>query len=144
MPETKDQSQASERGFASMDPARQRDIARKGGESVPAAKRSFAQNPELAAQAGRKGGASVPAEKRSFSQNHNLASQAGRKGGGVPGKAQLSQNPQLAAHAGRKGGESVPPKQLLRTAFLQRRRGARGRTSIALKALGWRRTNWTE
>jgi len=81
MADTKEQSQASERGFASMDPARQRDIARKGGESVPAAKRSFAQNPQLAALAGRKGGASVPPEKRSFSQNRVLAAEAGRKGG---------------------------------------------------------------
>ncbi|WP_404978730.1 MULTISPECIES: KGG domain-containing protein [Bosea] len=28
-----------------------------------------------------KGGQSVPAEKRSFSQEHDLASEAGRKGG---------------------------------------------------------------
>lgn len=72
---------ASNRGFAAMDPARQREIARKGGESVPREKRSFSQNHALAAQAGRKGGQSVPDEKRSFSQNHELASEAGRKGG---------------------------------------------------------------
>jgi general stress protein YciG len=44
------------RGFASMDPEKQRAIASKGGSSVPAAKRPFAQNHELAASAGRKGG----------------------------------------------------------------------------------------
>lgn len=71
----------STRGFASMDPERQRAIARKGGESVPNEKRSFSQNPSLAAEAGRKGGQSVNPEKRSFSQNHGLASEAGRKGG---------------------------------------------------------------
>ncbi len=71
----------SSRGFASMDPEKQRAIARKGGESVPHEKRSFSQNPELAAQAGRKGGQSVSPTKRSFSQNHTLASEAGRKGG---------------------------------------------------------------
>ena len=71
----------STRGFASMDPERQRAIARKGGESVPNEKRSFSQNPSLAAEAGRKGGQSVNPEKRSFSQNHSLASEAGRKGG---------------------------------------------------------------
>ncbi len=43
-------------GFASMDAAKQRAIASKGGSSVPAGKRPFAQNPELAATAGRKGG----------------------------------------------------------------------------------------
>ena len=72
---------ASSRGFASMDPEKQRAIARKGGESVPHEKRSFSQNPRLAAEAGRKGGQSVNPVKRSFSQNHALASEAGRKGG---------------------------------------------------------------
>lgn len=44
------------RGFACMDPERRREIARKGGASVPGEKRSFAQDRELAATAGRKGG----------------------------------------------------------------------------------------
>ncbi len=44
------------RGFASMDPARQREIASKGGSSVPADKRPFSQDHKLAAEAGRKGG----------------------------------------------------------------------------------------
>ena len=48
----------SKRGFASMDPERQREIARKGGASVPSEKRSFSQDRNLAAQAGRKGGES--------------------------------------------------------------------------------------
>ncbi|CAH1660799.1 MULTISPECIES: con-10 family general stress protein [Chelatococcus] len=72
---------SSTRGFASMDEAKQRAIASKGGQSVPNEKRSFSQNRELAAKAGRKGGRSVPDEKRSFSQNPDLAAQAGRKGG---------------------------------------------------------------
>ena len=59
----------STRGFASMDPEKQRAIARKGGESVPNDKRSFSQNPKLAAEAGRKGGQRVDPEKRSFSQD---------------------------------------------------------------------------
>ncbi len=46
----------SKRGFASMDAARQREIASKGGKSVPSEKRSFSQNRDLASQAGRKGG----------------------------------------------------------------------------------------
>ncbi|MFW2342641.1 general stress protein [Brevundimonas sp.] len=49
-------SGVSKRGFASMDPERQRAIARKGGASVPSEKRSFSQDRALAAQAGRKGG----------------------------------------------------------------------------------------
>jgi general stress protein YciG len=44
------------RGFAAMDKARQLEIARKGGASVPHEKRSFSQDRDLAANAGRKGG----------------------------------------------------------------------------------------
>lgn len=64
-----------------MDAEKQRAIARKGGESVPAEKRSFFQNRALAAEAGRKGGQSVADEQRSFSRDRTLASQAGQKGG---------------------------------------------------------------
>ena len=46
----------STRGFASMDREKQREIARKGGKSVPNDKRSFSQNHQLASEAGRKGG----------------------------------------------------------------------------------------
>jgi general stress protein YciG len=44
------------RGFAAMDAERRREIARKGGKSVPDEKRSFTQDRTLAAEAGRKGG----------------------------------------------------------------------------------------
>jgi general stress protein YciG len=71
----------SNRGFAAMDEDKQREIARKGGASVPDDKRSFSKDPGLASEAGRKGGASVPDDKRSFSQDRGLASKAGRKGG---------------------------------------------------------------
>lgn len=47
---------SSRRGFAAMDPERRREIARRGGASVPSEKRSFAKNRDLAADAGRKGG----------------------------------------------------------------------------------------
>ena len=40
----KQQKPKSKRGFASMSPEKQREIASKGGKSVPAEKRSFAQN----------------------------------------------------------------------------------------------------
>jgi general stress protein YciG len=48
----------SRRGFAAMDPVRRRELARKGGASVPGEKRSFAKDRDLAALAGRKGGES--------------------------------------------------------------------------------------
>lgn len=46
----------SKRGFAAMDKEVQREIARKGGASVPEDKRSFSTDRELAARAGKKGG----------------------------------------------------------------------------------------
>ncbi len=46
----------AKRGFAAMDVERRREIARKGGASVPDEKRSFSQDRDLAAAAGRKGG----------------------------------------------------------------------------------------
>jgi general stress protein YciG len=49
----------SNRGFASMDEDKQREIAKKGGESVPDEKRSFSRDHELASEAGRKGEQSV-------------------------------------------------------------------------------------
>jgi general stress protein YciG len=71
----------SNRGFAAMDEQKQRDIASKGGQSVPAEKRSFSRNHELAAEAGRKGGQAVQSEDRSFSRDRDLAIEAGRRGG---------------------------------------------------------------
>jgi general stress protein YciG len=82
----------SERGFAAMDEDKQREIARKGGQSVPPQERSFSKDPELASQAGRKGGQSVRPEERSFSKNPELASEAGRKGGEASSGRKSSEN----------------------------------------------------
>lgn len=46
------------KGFACMTPERVREIASKGGKSIPAEKRSFSRDRELAARADRKGGQS--------------------------------------------------------------------------------------
>ena len=75
----------SNRGFASMDEERQREIARKGGESVPGDKRSFSQDHELAAEAGRKGG---QASGGNFANDRERAAEAGRKGGQSSGASQ--------------------------------------------------------
>jgi general stress protein YciG len=112
----RDQSQTSNRGFASMDETKRRDIASKGGQATGG---NFANDPERAAEAGRKGGQSVPAEERSFSKDHELAAEAGRKGGehshdghttsgsqahqGGPGN--FAEDQERASEAGRKGGE---------------------------------------
>lgn len=76
----------SKRGFASMDPAKQHKISSMGGLAVPAGKRAFSKDRQLAVKAGHKGGVSVPPEKRSYSVNRRLASIAGRKGGLAGGK----------------------------------------------------------
>lgn len=44
------------KGFARLTPERRREIAAKGGASVPAHKRSFSKDRTLAANAGSKGG----------------------------------------------------------------------------------------
>ena len=82
------------RGFARMEPDKQRELARKGGANVPSEKRSFSQNRELASEAGRKGGRHVAPQSRSFSKNRLLAAEAGRKGG------RMSQKRREHAHGG--------------------------------------------
>lgn len=54
-----------------MDPEARREIARKGGRSVPKEKRSFAVNRELASEAGRKGGSAVPKTSRGFASDRS-------------------------------------------------------------------------
>jgi uncharacterized protein len=75
------QHSKSKRGFASMSPEKRGEIATKGGKAVPAERRSFSQNADLAASAGRKGGRAVDPKNRSFSRDNELASSAGKKGG---------------------------------------------------------------
>lgn len=101
------------RGFAAMDPARQREIASMGGRAIPPEKRSYSKNRELASQSGRNGGTKVKPENRSYSRDRELASRAGKKGAAavLPENRSFSQNPELAAEAGRKGG-SAPRRRL--------------------------------
>ncbi len=58
----------TKRGFASMDPAKQRKLASKGGSSVPKHKRSFSQDRSLAASAGRTGGLATQERKQDQSK----------------------------------------------------------------------------
>lgn len=69
----------SNRGFASMDEQKQKEIASKGGQSVPPEKRSFSQDRELASEAGKKGG------ENSHGGNQS-GGQRGAQGGGQGGK----------------------------------------------------------
>lgn len=56
MSSSKGQSGTSKRGFASMDPAKQREIASKGGRAAHEKGTAHEFTPEEAAAAGRKGG----------------------------------------------------------------------------------------
>ncbi len=93
-----DNDKTSNRGFAAMDDERQREIASKGGQSVPDDKRSFSQDRELAAEAGRKGG---QASHGGESRDSDSDSDRNRGGSG-----NFAQDRERAAEAGRKGGEA--------------------------------------
>lgn len=102
----------STRGFASMDPERHKQIASMGGKAIPAGKRSFSQNRELAARAGRKGGMNTSPENRSFFRNRELASTSGRKGGlAVPADKRSFTDPDLASRAGTLGGTAASRRE---------------------------------
>jgi uncharacterized protein len=79
-----------------MDRQKQREIARKGGESVPAEKRSFSQNHELAAQAGRKGGQASQGSRNSASR--------GNGNGGMNRPSSESLPSESTSSAGSSGG----------------------------------------
>ncbi|KQK29111.1 stress-induced protein [Bosea thiooxidans] len=93
----------SGRGFAGMDDDKQRDIASKGGQSVPAEKRSFSQDSELASEAGKKGG-----ESSHGGQQQASGSGRGQQGGDGErgGSGNFAQDRERASEAGKKGGRS--------------------------------------
>ncbi len=90
----------SNRGFASMDREKQRQIASKGGQSVPPEERSFSKDPALAASAGRKGGQASHGVRAQGSMNSGGASSGGQSAssGGHGGQSQ---------NESRAGGEST-------------------------------------
>ena len=85
-------SGTSNRGFASMDPAIQRQIASKGGRSVPPEERSFSKDRALAAEAGRKGGEASHGGRRT----------PGQQKAGEPGSGGSANDPERAVDSGRK------------------------------------------
>lgn len=69
------------RGFASMDPQRQREIARAGGKAAHAKGTAHEFNPQEARVAGSKGGLAAHAKGTAHEFNSEEARAAGRKGG---------------------------------------------------------------
>jgi general stress protein YciG len=88
-------SETSKRGFASMDPARKREIASKGGRAAHQKGTAHEFTPDEARNAGRKGGLTV-------SRNKDHMAKIGRKGG-----ESVSRDREHMASIGRKGGEAV-------------------------------------
>jgi general stress protein YciG len=84
----------SNRGFASMDRARQREIASKGGRAAHEKGTAHEFTSEEAREAGRKGGQAV-------SRDRNHMARIGRKGGEA-----VSGDRQHMADIGREGGRS--------------------------------------
>src|SRR5687767_15461213 len=82
----------SKRGFASMDPSRQRDIASKGGKAAHAKGTAHEFTPDEARRAGRKGGEVV-------SQNREHMAMIGREGGQARG-ARHRMNREITAQNG--------------------------------------------
>jgi len=69
----------STRGFASMDPAKQREIARKGGKAAHEKGTAHEFTPDEARAAGRKGGEAVSRDRRHMAE-------IGREGGQARGQ----------------------------------------------------------
>ena len=82
------------RGFAAMDPERQREIARLGGRTAHQRQRAHRFTSEEARAAGRKGGQTV-------SQDRDHMAEIGRRGGSA-----VSQDRDHMAEIGREGGQA--------------------------------------
>lgn len=95
----------SERGFAGMSDDKQRDIASKGGQSVPAEKRSFSQDHELASEAGRRGGEHSHGGRQQQSASSSERKQAGAGDHHRGGSGNFADDRQKASEAGCKGGQ---------------------------------------
>lgn len=74
-----DTGHKGKQGFASMDPEKAREIARRGGQTSQRLGKGHAFTPEEARAAGKKGGLVV-------SRNHAHMTEIGRRGGASPRK----------------------------------------------------------
>jgi general stress protein YciG len=86
-------AKTSQRGFAAMDAAKQRQIASKGGKAAHEKGTAHEFTTEEAREAGRKGGEAV-------SENREHMSQIGKKGGET-----VSKDREHMSQIGREGGK---------------------------------------
>lgn len=75
------QTQGSNRGFAAMDQAKQREIASKGGKAAHEKGTAHEFSSQQAAEAGSKGGKAAHAKGTAHEFTSQEAAAAGRKGG---------------------------------------------------------------
>jgi general stress protein YciG len=99
------------RGFASMDAGKQREIARKGGRAAHEKKTAHQFTPEEAREAGRKGGQRVSA-------NRNHMAEIGRVGGKTSaarrqptGRGEMNAKAEMAPEAGEERYEGMPAEE---------------------------------
>lgn len=117
-----DMPQQSNRGFAAMDPERQREIASEGGRAAHASGNAHEWNSEEAAEAGRRGGQASHHQNAAF--HHNMAGyhhgQAARHHGEgnreqweLHSRAAESHGEQASEHAGRarRGFAAMDPER---------------------------------
>ena len=84
----KDQDNTSNRGFASMDPEKQREIAAQGGRAAHASGNAHEFTSEEAREAGSKGGKAAHASGNAHEFTSEEAREAGSKGGQARGGSQ--------------------------------------------------------
>lgn len=95
------QGGGSNRGFASMDEEKQREIASKGGKAAHEKGTAHEFTPEEAREAGSKGGKIAHERGTAHEWTSEEAREAGRKGGQA-----VSQDREHMSDIGRRGGES--------------------------------------
>lgn len=84
----KEQGNTSNRGFASMDPEKQREIAAQGGRAAHASGNAHEFTSEEAREAGSKGGKAAHASGNAHEFTSEEAREAGSKGGQARGGSQ--------------------------------------------------------
>src|ERR1700683_5163953 len=94
----------SNRGFASMDRSKQREIASKGGRAAHEKGTAHQFTPDEARNAGRKGGGTV-------SQDRQHMAEIGRIGGQARGRKQRSAAKGKEAEASPDSSSSIPPSE---------------------------------
>jgi general stress protein YciG len=96
----------SRRGFAAMDPAKQREIASKGGRAAHAKGTAHEFTADEARSAGRKGGMAVSRDRAHMAMIGQRGGERSHGGRGYAGRTpvQVSVNRRSTANVARKGG----------------------------------------